>query len=163
MLIAFVLTMPNNNSWNGKWSGAGRCYAVVKSVSDAKKNAAKYRAILDKRHFSYNFGDGWRASVEVFQSMPSEARRLRKHSEGFCGYDWMIDTILEHGEIRCEVRDDKWRRGYQTSGNSEVHWEIPPVDDGPHEPQFASGTPRDDSIKDDPFHPLQRMVNAECL
>ncbi len=28
-----------------------------------------------------------------------EARRVRKESKGFCGYDWMVDEIRQHGRI----------------------------------------------------------------
>ena len=31
MMISFDLSMPSNNSWNGKWSGEGRLYAKVMS------------------------------------------------------------------------------------------------------------------------------------
>ena len=27
-------------------------------------------------------------------------RSLMKMSDGFCGYDWMIDSIIKYGEIR---------------------------------------------------------------
>ena len=122
MLIAFVLTMPNNNSWNGKWSGDGDCYAVVKSVNDSKKNATRYDSILDK-DFSYNFGDGWRASVGVRLITPAEARKLRKNSKGFCGYEWMIQTILDHGKIRCYAKDAEGNSRWQTSGNGGWNYE----------------------------------------
>lgn len=128
MKIVFVLSMPGNNSWNGKWSGEGDCYAVIRTVSNAKKHIVKYLALLEKRHFSYNFGDGWRASIEVFEPTPTQVRQYRKISRGFCGYDWMIDTILAHGEIRCDVKveeNGKRRKAWQTSGNGEVHFYEP--------------------------------------
>lgn len=28
-----------------------------------------------------------------------QARTIRKKSEGFCGYDWMVDSILNDGAI----------------------------------------------------------------
>lgn len=126
MLVAFILGMPSNNSWNGRWSGEAKIYAVVKQFSDAKKNQERNSKILAKGYYSYNFGDGWRASVEVRKVDTNEARKLRRQSAGFCGYEWMIETILEHGEIRCTVRDKNGRRGYQTSGKGEVTWLEPP-------------------------------------
>ncbi len=125
MKIAFILSMPNNNSWNGKWSGEGQCYAVIRSVSSAKKSILKYLAILEKRNFSYNFGDGWRAGIEAYEPTPSQVRKLRKESKGFCGYEWMIATILDYGEIRCNIEVEEngiRRKAWQTSGNGEVHF-----------------------------------------
>jgi len=96
MTLAFILTMPGNNSWNGKWSGDGKCYAVVRSYTGKR---AKRLELIAGHSFGYNFGDGWFARVEVKTVDASESRRLRKASQGFCGYDWMIDSIVEDGKI----------------------------------------------------------------
>ena len=96
MLIAYKLSMPNNNSWNGRWTGAGKCYARVENVRSEK--AA--RKLLEKPYHYYSFGDGWGACVTVRKVDAKEARRLRKNSEGFCGYDWMIEEIKTFGRIR---------------------------------------------------------------
>lgn len=93
MNLAFELSMPNNNAWNGKWSGAGKLYVVVRSV-------ARPSPEIVGRDFYYAFGDGWAASVSVREVVPGEAKYLRAHSAGFCGYDWMIADILAHGRIR---------------------------------------------------------------
>jgi hypothetical protein len=98
MLIAFELSMPRNNSWNGKWSGAEKRFVKVVSVGNSAKTIAKYRAICGQR-FSYNFGDGWCAAVSVSEVSAIEARNLRKQSAGFCGYDWMIESIRYDGAI----------------------------------------------------------------
>jgi hypothetical protein len=91
MMVAYVLTMPNNSSWNGKWSGDGACYARVRTYRrDAPAEGSHY----------YNFGDGWGASVEVSHPDRSEAAQLRRRSKGFCGYEWMIDEIEKLGRIR---------------------------------------------------------------
>lgn len=86
--------MPGNNSWNGQWSGAGKLYAKIHKVSDKKSLE------LDGKSFSYNFGDGWRASVRAHASRDSiDTKQFRKNSKGFCGYDWMVDSILSDGAI----------------------------------------------------------------
>lgn len=97
MILAFLLSMPGNNAWNGRWSGDGRCYAVLKSFTG--KRADRLKDTLADRSFGYNFGDGWFARVEVKAVDSTEARRLRKASQGFCGYEWMIDSILADGKI----------------------------------------------------------------
>ena len=98
MKIAFELSMPSNNSWNGKWSGADNCYAVIESFTTIK---ARQRAEkLVNASFCHSFGDGWVACVSTRIVSDSEAKTLKRNSKGFCGYDWMIDSILEHGEIR---------------------------------------------------------------
>ena len=92
--IAFELAMPDNNAWNGKWTGEGKCYCIIKSFSNTSKLIPKLG------YYSYSFGDGWRAAVTVREVTSSAAKQLRKESQGFCGYDWMVDSILSHGEIR---------------------------------------------------------------
>jgi len=95
MLLSFKLSMPNNNSWDGKWSGEGRPYVLVQSISPKRAEP-----ILEKGYYHYSFGDGWSAGIHVGEVTAAQARRLRKQSVGFCGYDWMIDSIKMHGEIR---------------------------------------------------------------
>jgi hypothetical protein len=96
--LIFTLSMPNVASWNGKWSGAGNLYAIVTPFT-TKKAIAKAREILEQRNFYYNFGDGWGASVAVHEATSQDARNARKQSKGFCGYDWMVQSIIEHGKI----------------------------------------------------------------
>lgn len=99
MALAFILSMPNNNAWNGRWSGQGKCYAIVRTVG--RSNAAKEKAakLAAEKSFYYDFGDGWGASVAVREVDTNEARQLRRQSLGFCGYDWMVGSILTHGKI----------------------------------------------------------------
>jgi len=107
MNLAFTLTMPRNNSANGRWSGEGRLYMKVLALGNAKKTVAKHSPIIGKS-FSYDFGDGWVASVSVREVKATEIKKLRKSSAGFCGYDWMIDEILQHGRIlTLRERQDK--------------------------------------------------------
>ncbi len=91
--LSFILTMPVCASWNGKWSGDGRLFAITRRVS------AQSAQNLANRSFSYRWNDGWCASVSVKAIDSQEARRIRKASEGFCGYEWMVDSLLEHGAI----------------------------------------------------------------
>ena len=51
-------------------------------------------------YYSYDFGDGWRAGVTVREITSTAARKLRKQSRGFCGYNWMVDEITTHGRIK---------------------------------------------------------------
>ena len=95
MLLAFTLSMPNVGSWNGKWTAAGNLYARVISIGN-KKRADE---ILAKNSFRYNFGDGWVAGISVKKVDAKEARRLRRESKGFCGYEWMIDSIRANLKI----------------------------------------------------------------
>lgn len=96
--IAFELTMPNRNSWNGRWSGDSRRYIRVLTVSNTESNRAKFKKLVGGHY--YNFGDGWGANVEVkLLADGAEKRRLTKLSAGFCGYDWMIDSLRWYGKI----------------------------------------------------------------
>ena len=93
MLISFELSMPSNNSWNGKWSGEGRCYVIIKSFR-------KMPSTFKLGYYTYNFGDGWRAGVTVREVTSTAARKLRKQSVGFAGYDWMVNEIITYGQIK---------------------------------------------------------------
>ena len=93
----FVLSMPRIGSWNGKWSGSNKVYALVKTAFMRGKPVFPN---LKEGDYGYDFGDGWFASVNVKFVTPSEARAVMKHSSGFCGYDWMCNDICINGSIR---------------------------------------------------------------
>ena len=99
MYLSFVLSMPHNNSWNGKWTGENNYYAVVRRFSNTLKFKEKAKKILEEERFTYDFGDGWVAAVTVSKVTAQEARKIRKKSQGFCGYEWMIDSVLQNMEI----------------------------------------------------------------
>ncbi len=98
--------MPNAASWNGKWSGEGRCYAIVKNFP-GKKGEAKAAEILAKRSYYYGWSDGWGASVSVKMVTPAESRSYRKRSVGFAGYDWMVASIIRYGKIYATHEEPK--------------------------------------------------------
>jgi hypothetical protein len=91
--VAFILTMPGAASWNGQWSGRGRLYARVLRISQRRADE-----IVGAHGYGWN--DGWRANVEVRIVDAAESRRLNKNTQGFCGYDWMINSIIEIGHIK---------------------------------------------------------------
>lgn len=93
MLIAFELSMPNVGSWNGRWSGEGNCYVIVKWFR-------KMPETFKLGYYHYDFGDGWSAGVTVRECSSTAAAKLRKQSKGFCGYDWMVDEIVTYGRIK---------------------------------------------------------------
>lgn len=87
----FTLSMPNRGSWNGGWSGERDKYVVDRVVKDEALNG---------RSFYYNFGDGWGANVHVDVVDGAKLKNAAiKGSKGFCGYDWMVDSIISHGKI----------------------------------------------------------------
>lgn len=101
MKVSFELTMPNNNAWNGKWTGASKKYYYTYSArtSEQKKAVNDLLASKSTANFYYNFGDGWGANVQMEIVDDKESRRRTKISAGFCGYNWMIWSILKHGKI----------------------------------------------------------------
>ena len=117
--LSFELTMPNVGSWNGKWSGADRRYYIIKSVNnkiaDKLMEGAKQVPIYEgifvrtqigysplRKNYYYNFGDGWGANIRVELIDSAEARKRRKKSSGFCGYGWMVHSIMMYDEILTE-------------------------------------------------------------
>ena len=94
-MIVFTLSMPTSGSWNGRWSGENRVYARIFHNNDVPKD------IIGK-DFYYNWDDGWCACVSVTKVDSKEAAKIRKKSAGFCGYDWMIRSIIKNREIIVE-------------------------------------------------------------
>jgi len=92
--------MPNNNAWNGRWSGENTLYARVINFGRSQKAEKQAKSILDTKYYYYNFGDGWGAGISVEEIDSKKARQIRSKSAGFCGYDWMIQSIKSHGEIK---------------------------------------------------------------
>lgn len=92
--VEFRLTMPRVGSWNGRWGGENRCYSIVKSLLEA--DVIRLFGESDKRRWHHAWDDGWAADVRA--RVMEKGERAPK-SDGFCGYDWMVDSILEHGTI----------------------------------------------------------------
>ena len=99
MILCFTLSMPNVGSWNGRWSGEKNLYAKVVNLGRSKKANEKAEHILSNEYFHYNFGDGWSAGVTVVAVDAAHARKIRRKSKGFCGYDWMVQSIIDKGKI----------------------------------------------------------------
>lgn len=109
-IISFELTMPNRGSWNGKWSGEDRKYFIIRKFHE-KLFKERYQDKLfpmptdpnklrpDTKGFYYRWEDGWGANVQAEIVESKEANKRRKISSGFCGYDWMVESILKHGKI----------------------------------------------------------------
>lgn len=94
-MIVFELTMPGVGSWNGKWSGAGKLYIRTRKEHEVPKD-------YWNKSFFYRWDDGWTACVSTIRMPIKEARKLERKSNGFCGYDWMIESIIEYGGIFTE-------------------------------------------------------------
>jgi len=86
MMLQFELTIPNNNSWNGIDTGNKGGYFIHVNVD--KKKADE----LNGKEFYYTFVDGWRANIKV-------SKHKKQKSNGFRGYNWMVDEIIKYGKI----------------------------------------------------------------
>lgn len=100
MILCFTLSMPGVASWNGRWSGEGRLYAKVINLGKSQKADLKGQELIKGSPYRYFFGDGWVASVSVREVDAKETAKIRRKSQGFCGYDWMIDSIRYYGMIK---------------------------------------------------------------
>ena len=94
-MIAFELSMPNVGSWDEKWSQEGKCFVRC-------YNQRKVPKEYWNNSFYYRWDDGWTACVTTRKITSAEAKKLKHMSKGFCGYDWMIESIIKHGEILTE-------------------------------------------------------------
>lgn len=97
MILCFELTMPNRGSWNGRWSGKNDIHIIIKTDRQISKKRIEE---LDGRHFYYRWDDGWTACVSARIVDRGEAAKLRKMNRGFCGYDWMVRSIIADDEIK---------------------------------------------------------------
>lgn len=92
--------MPNVGSWNGQWSGRGNKYFKVCSyIRDSRNRILELMNGETRKSFYYNFGDGWGALITMEIIDAKEGRKRNKISNGFCGYEWMIDSIIKTGRI----------------------------------------------------------------
>ena len=89
MIAVFELSMPSVGSWNGKWTAADDYHSIVRWVKPMPEND----------YYRHNFGDGWSAGISVKQVDSKEATKIRRKSKGFCGYEWMVQSILDNGKI----------------------------------------------------------------
>jgi len=94
--------MPNRGSWNGRWSGENDLYCIIKSFS-GKKGEERAKQLAAQQSHYYTWNDGWGASVGVSIVDGKTASAMKKKSRGFCGYNWMVESILAHGAIYTEA------------------------------------------------------------
>ena len=111
--------MPGRASWDGKWSGEDKNYTIVRDLSGedvaclfdsapepvrADQARPPLKAPVDvlrcKRSWTHRWSDGWTA--EVTARVVPDHETLRK-SDGFNGYEWMVDNILKTGSPYSEV------------------------------------------------------------
>jgi len=97
MIIQYTLSMPNKGSWDGKWTGESDLYARCRPHS--KTWVDKFMQGKKELNWLYRWTDGWTACVTAKIIEAKEATKVRKYSKGFCGYDWMIDSIEKEGKI----------------------------------------------------------------
>lgn len=87
--VIFELTMPNVGSWNGQWSGRDNKYTIECKLPKDKLH-------LIGQSFYYNFGDGWGASVSC------RLKGTEKATKKFCGYEWMVRSIIKNESIKLD-------------------------------------------------------------
>ena len=72
--------------------GEGENYVVYRNLSKSKCVSLGLKTTLDKKSWRYDFGDGWTAEVTAVL-WPSTLKKEK--SDGFCGYEWMVDNIIK--------------------------------------------------------------------
>jgi hypothetical protein len=93
--IEFTLEMPNAGSWNGRWSGEGKNYSIVRRLTNDK--CAELKIGENGNSWYHGWNDGWGARVNA--RIVKAGERL-KRSDGFCGYSWMVSNILQYGATK---------------------------------------------------------------
>jgi len=89
--VIFTLSMPNAASWDGKWSGAGMKYFIVKHLP---KKVLYFIGVTPEKpkNWYHGWSDGWGANVKARMMVTGERQGK---SDGFCGYDWMVENIIK--------------------------------------------------------------------
>ncbi len=100
-IISFELTMPNKGSWDNKWSGEGKKYFIITKLSNLSLKKDHFVRLLQNGsdNWYYRWEDGWGANVHAELINSIEAKKRRKISAGFCGYNWMVTSIIQRGKI----------------------------------------------------------------
>lgn len=96
MILCFELTMPSKGSWNGHWSQENDIHVITKTDRQIGKKRIKE---LDGKSYFYRWDDGWCAEVSCRIIDAKESARLRRKNHGFCGYDWMVRSIIANDKI----------------------------------------------------------------
>lgn len=94
--LLFSLYMPNPPTYNSKWLLEEEDHTVARSFTDSE--FAKLPDNILGVHFFY-WDDGWIAQIFVRQVDLREKRNRLKKSSGFCGYEWMVESLIERGKI----------------------------------------------------------------
>jgi len=87
MRLIAELTIPKAGSWNGLFTGPNEIRTIT-FTSSGKEHIDK----IGK--YSYDFNDGWIASIEIREPKPKE-----KVTGNFFSYYWMLESIKKHGKI----------------------------------------------------------------
>lgn len=74
-------------------------------MSNSKRNMERAEKL--QGNYYYRWSDGWGANVKCSVIEGRSAGYWRKQSDGFCGYDWMVDSILERGKILSDHEIEK--------------------------------------------------------
>ena len=96
MILCFELSMPNRGSWDGRWSEENDVHVITKTDRQIGKKRIQE---LDGKSYFYRWDDGWCASVSCRIIDAKESARLRRRNRGFCGYDWMVRSIIADDKI----------------------------------------------------------------
>lgn len=91
--VEFRLTMPGRASWDGNWSGEGRNYTIVRPLNG--KTIERLFADKERASWAHRWNDGWCAVIDA--RIVPKGERFRK-SDGFNGYGWMVENIIDHGD-----------------------------------------------------------------
>lgn len=92
MIFAFTLHLKHPDV---KWSGEEHLRAVTRTVLDRQKASE----LTKTGEWTYDFGDGWIATITSNEVSMQGAKDILHRTKGFSSYDWMIDSILTHGDI----------------------------------------------------------------
>jgi hypothetical protein len=103
MILEFKLTMPNANTrYRSQPSDVGNYIYKRLSKSECER--------LLGNHY-YDFGDGWGANIEC--SIVSK----RKKNNGFRGYEWMVDELLDFCKI-FTVEERRYKNAFEDAFKS---------------------------------------------
>lgn len=81
---------------NLEWSGSEDQYLLYLSLGTKTLATLGFDTNVEQS-WSYSFGDGWQACVTGRVMNHGEKKQK---SSGFCGYNWMVNSIVSYNEIK---------------------------------------------------------------
>ena len=81
---------------DGSWVPADDKFLATTRQFMSQGTACKF---VEHGEYVFDMEDGRRAVITAQRINEAQRNRLVRESDGFCGCEWMVDSIVKHGKI----------------------------------------------------------------